>query len=141
MSRDTPNLPLNSLSDEELEIPVYEDGGALKSDVQGLLGTITRTGYSVFFQRIFEVHGRTNDSKVDNATLLVIKISPRVKDDGRQFKKFSVTLELEPAPGAPRNDKPPEFVSYEPAQEGVWFIKERTVNRSETGEVRSLYDE
>jgi hypothetical protein len=125
------------LDDAEFELPLDEDGGALKSNVQGVLGRVTRTGYSVAFQRAYEVNGSMDGTAVDNATLLVMKISPRVNDTKRRFKSFSVSLKVEVAPGKMRNISTPEILSYEPAQEGVWYIKENIITQTEASSIQA----
>lgn len=136
MMRSSKAHHLHSLGDDEVEIPIEEDGGEVKSDIPDSLGAINQTGYSVAFQRIYEVHGSMSPPAVDNASLLVVKISP--KGDGRHtFKKFEVELELQVAPGSSSNRKSPEFAAFEPAQEGVWYINEHTIRHTDSNELEA----
>jgi hypothetical protein len=124
------DVELQLLEDDEVEVPLVEDGGALKSNVLGLLGSITQTGYSVRFQRAYEVHGSMDGMVVNNATLLVVRISPTAKDTRKQFKTFSVSLRVRYDPGEPHRPKPPEIMAYEPGQEGAFYLKEIPINQT-----------
>jgi hypothetical protein len=126
-----------ALDDDEVELHLVEEGGAVKSNTLGHLATVTRTGYSVMFQRAYEVSGAMDDNSVDNATLLVVKISPSVNDPDRQFKGFTVSLTVKAyfPKGQWRNISSPEILSYEPAQEGVLYLKENTITQTETGTI------
>jgi hypothetical protein len=113
-----------ALDDDEVELHLVEEGGAVKSNALGHLATVTRTGYSVMFQRAYEVNGAMDDNSVDNAP-------------GRQFKGFTVSFTVKAyfPKGQRRNINSPEIVSYEPAQEGVLYLKENTITQTETGTI------
>lgn len=124
----------------EVKAGIVLDGGALKSDAPSHEGTLTKSGYEVVFQRLYEVHGQIGGpgSSPNDATLLVLKVSPRA-DQGRYFKSCRISLTVEHDPGdkkAYTSDKP-TFKSYEPAQDGVWYIGEHMISRSETGETQA----
>ncbi|KAI8634075.1 hypothetical protein F5Y19DRAFT_198669 [Xylariaceae sp. FL1651] len=128
------NLTLQRLGDNEVVVPLVEDGGSLKDNALDHLGTVTRTGYSVIFQRVYEVNGSMDPHSKDNATLLVLKIMPYTKEQKQQFKGFEVSLKVKThtkPPGMWRNVGPPQIIAYEPAQEGALYIKETIIPRTE----------
>ncbi|GAW22633.1 hypothetical protein ANO14919_121750 [Xylariales sp. No.14919] len=113
------------LRNDELDIDLYPPGsGELKTTVPDHLGTIYKTGYSIRFQRLCEVHGRWNSKKPDDASLLAIKMTPRIRSPGDHFKSLSVTMTLELSKGIKGNHEAPYFASYEPGQEGAYYTKE-----------------
>ncbi|OTA95156.1 hypothetical protein M434DRAFT_226083 [Hypoxylon sp. CO27-5] len=132
---ETPTLELIPLSDQEVELPLYDDGAEVKS-LGALLGTVKQTGYSIIFQSLHEVNGSMDKNAADNATLLVIKISPRTGTNS-YFKNLSMALKVKPAPHSPRNSKLPEIDGFEPGQQGAVFIKESNINRTELSEVQA----
>ncbi|KAI1128631.1 hypothetical protein F5Y10DRAFT_240177 [Nemania abortiva] len=112
------------------------DSGELKTTVLDNLGTIEKTGYSICFQRLYEVHGQWNDGKPDDASLLAIKMIPCTAKAEDYFKSLSITMTLELSKDARSNQEGPYFASYEPGQEGAMFIKEvsHTVTTSKEAE-------
>ncbi|KAH6987003.1 hypothetical protein EDB80DRAFT_176753 [Ilyonectria destructans] len=122
------------LEDEELVVGLQQKGGHVKSSELGHLGTIDRSGYSIVFQRLFEVHGKWEKKQSDNASLLAIKISPRVKNHEHHFKQLKVVLTVELAKGTIGNAEAPSFDSYEPGQQGAFFLKEISTKRTDTVE-------
>lgn len=123
----------------ELELPLVDwtpGGGKLKSDLPRQIGTLSKPGYSVSLQHLYEVHGQFDKTSTDNASLLVLKICPKVDSPGRCFKNFEVTLAFTPAKGSKPNDDPPYIVSYEPAQEGVVYFSEHFTNVTNTSSLQ-----
>ncbi|KAI1112637.1 hypothetical protein F5Y14DRAFT_463234 [Nemania sp. NC0429] len=108
----------------------------LKSTVLDHLNTIEKTGYSVRFQRLYEVHGQWNNQKPDDASLLAIKMTPRVVNPRDHFKSLNIIMTLILPNGIRGNHEAPYFSSYEPGQEGAWFMNEvsHTVTINKGGE-------
>ena len=128
------------IDDTEFEFALADwtpGAGQLKSDLPHQIGFLSKPGYSVSFQRLYEVHGDFEKGSTDNASLLVWKIQPKVDSPTRCFKSFKVTLAVEPAKGARLNDDPPYVVSYEPAQDGVVYFSEHITNITNTSSIET----
>lgn len=123
-----------SLDDAGREVYLQQEGGELKS-VPDHLGTDEQMGYSVRYQRLAEVHGAWNSLRPDSASLLVIKITPRVHNFKDRFKMLSITMTVQLPKTTKGNFESPYFESYEPGEEGAWFMNEVINKRTDTGEV------
>ncbi|KAI1086804.1 hypothetical protein F5B19DRAFT_477797 [Rostrohypoxylon terebratum] len=128
-----------------LQLEEYtQNAGTVRTDINPSAGTIRRSGFSVDFEIIYEVHGCYNPSDHDNASLLVIRIIPFPKAIQQQFLWFSIKLSVIPA--VHKSGKPAsndydddddddesgmlQVTSFEPASQGDQFIDVYTTNEA-----------
>jgi hypothetical protein len=128
------DLELFSLDDAGHGVYLQQEGSELKA-VLDHLGTEERTGYSVRYQRLAEVHGAWDSFHFDSASLLAIKITPRVDNYKDRFKMLSITMTVLLPKDNKGNFGAPYFESYEPGEEGAWFMNEVLNKHTDTGTV------
>ena len=133
MDNDNESGELYSLGGEELRVDLQQKGSALKS-ILDHLGTDDQTGYSVRYQRLAEVHGAWDPSHPDSASLVALKITPRVDNYKDRFKMLSITITVVLPKGTIGNLDAPYFDSYEPGEGGAWFMDEVSTTRTVTKE-------
>ncbi|KAH6961866.1 hypothetical protein BKA56DRAFT_185824 [Ilyonectria sp. MPI-CAGE-AT-0026] len=124
--------------DEEFLIPLDEwtkGGVEVRSDVAPQIAVLSKTAYSVSFQLLHEIHGQFEKNTVNDASLVVLKITPRTDSRDRFFKRLTVKLTVQAGQRGRVIDEPPYIVSYEPAQKGEVQFSEKIIT---TARARSL---
>ncbi|OAL20470.1 hypothetical protein AYO20_11490 [Fonsecaea nubica] len=122
------SIPTYSLGGKGLELFLNEeltDLGEVRSSNKYRIGTITDTSYSTQFHRLEEAHGSlaSHPPDADDASLVVLRITPKTDISKRRFKKFTLTLKLEPG-DLSSNAEPPSVVAFEPAADGDQYFQE-----------------
>lgn len=109
--------------------------GEVRATNKYSFGTISGKGkrYSVQFHRLEEAHGSltSNTANVDNASLIVLRITPKTDSPKRRFKNFTVTLTLESG-NINSNADAPSMVAFEPASDGDEYFQEYITNVTKT---------
>jgi len=130
-------IPTCQLGVEALNLSLNEEQaglGELRSSTKYRFGTLTDKGYSVDFHRLEEAHGSlaSGKSDTDDASLVVLRVTPKTDSAKRRFRNFTVTLTLEPA-DIYSNADPPFLPAFEPGADGEEYFQEHVTNVTKTG--------
>jgi hypothetical protein len=110
-----------------------EDSGETRISVVPQRGEVIKPGYSVKVGFVAEVHGNgcfnsNHASRAkDNASLLVLRLTPATLISGHAFRKLTVILTFE---AAVHGDEPPDIKDYEPSFSG--FFDQDTIQIKNT---------